>query len=72
MLAALVGVAALYLDCLAGLITWAVDGLAGVALLAGGIASTPNPCLFLRLDPIANRTTGLCRHLGGHRLLQRS
>ncbi|RHZ58355.1 hypothetical protein CDV55_104603 [Aspergillus turcosus] len=37
-LAALIGCAALFVDALRGIISWAIDGLASLALLAGGIA----------------------------------
>lgn len=36
-LAALIGCAALFVDPLRGIISWAIDGLASLALLAGGI-----------------------------------
>jgi len=36
--AGLVGIAALFVDMLNGVISWAVDGLASLILLAGGIA----------------------------------
>ena len=36
-LAAIVGFAALSTNFLEGIISWAIDGLAGVAFLAGGI-----------------------------------
>jgi hypothetical protein len=39
-LAGLIGVAALFFDVLNGIITWAVDALAALILLAGGIAYT--------------------------------
>lgn len=38
LIAALVGIAALFVDSLNGIITWALDALAAVFLLAGGIA----------------------------------
>jgi len=37
-LAAVIGAAALFVGSLEGIISWALDGLAGIAFLAGGIA----------------------------------
>jgi hypothetical protein len=41
LLAALVGVAALFIGALDGVFMWALDGLASLCFLAGGIVSLP-------------------------------
>lgn len=40
-IATLVGIASTAVDSLRGLVTWVLDGLAGVALLAAGIVRIP-------------------------------
>lgn len=40
-IAGLLGIVAFFLDSLDGVITWLVDGVAGIALLAGGIVCFP-------------------------------
>lgn len=40
--AGLLGIVAFFLDSLDGVVTWLVDGVAGIALLAGGIVCPPS------------------------------
>jgi hypothetical protein len=46
-IAGLLGIVAFFLDSLDGVVTWLVDGVAGIALLAGGIVSSPRVHLHL-------------------------
>jgi hypothetical protein len=59
MVAAIVGVAALFVEPLAGLVMAAIDTLASLLFLAGGIVSVYTTLLFQ--GEIANKT--LCRRL---------
>jgi occludin/MAL family lipid-associated protein len=58
-LAAIIGFAALSTDFLEGIISWAIDGLAGVAFLAGGIVRIAWYILIIFNDQ-QQTDSGLC------------